>query len=130
MNNAVRVFEDYLRYSLTRHLVVHARLPGLFLKSGYEHRNICRLGEVIIHLLADRFQGRLKIRIAGQDEGGSVRLETPHGDDQNEAVRWAANIEVGQQHLKWLMVDDLQRFGNRCRDRHLKSFLLKNRRKR
>ena len=47
---------------------------------------ICGLGEVVIHLQADRFQSGFKCGIAGQDEGYRARLRSAHCAHYGESV--------------------------------------------
>src|SRR5262245_8636449 len=58
------------------------------------------LYNVIIHLLTDRLHRSLESRIAGDDDGHCIGLDTPHRTDNCEAVSRLTDVEIGEQHVE------------------------------
>ena len=102
-------------------------MAGFLLERSDQRGNVGRLGEVIVHLLADSFERRLEIRISGQNECGGARLNSAHGADQYESIGRAADVQIGEQHVELAMADELQRFRHRCRHRYVEPLLFQDR---
>jgi hypothetical protein len=99
---------------------------NLFSERGYERWNVSGLGEIVIHLFPDGFQGSLEIGISSKNKGRSGRLNASHCANQDESIGWTANVQVSEQHIEWLMIDGVERLRDRCSNRYFESLLLEN----
>src|SRR5205807_9129835 len=91
LDDLIRLLQNYRRYSLAWRLAA-ARTMNFLFQRRYQRGNIGRLGEVIVHLFADRFKSSLEIGISGENEGGSTWLNSAHGAHQDESIGRSANV--------------------------------------
>src|SRR5689334_10669569 len=93
--------------SCTPQVALHVRLSlmQLALDGLNQLIYVGRLYDVIIHLLTDRLQRSLEGRIAGDDDGKCVGLDTPHRTDNCEAVSRLTDVQIGEQDIELLFLN-------------------------
>ena len=70
------------------------------------------LNKIIVHLISNGLNGRIKSRISRQDDSHALWLRLAHRPHHNKAVTGFANIQVGKQNVETVILDHVQRFGH------------------
>jgi hypothetical protein len=111
----------------------HGRMLSWSLQSlmDYPHKfgYIRGFYDVIVHLIADRFQSGLERGISRDNDGDCVGLCTPHGAYHGKSVSRLANIQVREQYIELFGIDRLQCFWNRTGAYYLEAVHFQYRRK-
>src|SRR5256885_16727334 len=85
-NDNGRKFLQDLRNLLERSVCSLLRLSDLLLQHRHELDRIGWLHEVVVNLLSDRPQGRVKIWVTSNNERSRMWLNAPHGTDDRKTV--------------------------------------------
>jgi len=91
---------------------LHRRLSKASPYFGNELLDICRLGEVVVHLILDGPNGVFEARIARENEIFAARLDPAHGGDEQKPVAFAMDIEIGHEYVKTDGADLHERMGH------------------
>ena len=71
-----------------------------------------RLGEVIVHLVANTLNGGFQVGVTGQNKCASVGLHAAHGADHGKTVTRLANVQIGKQNVELASANEFQSLGN------------------